>query len=92
MDDLTSIIQLFIDLGLKIIPLLAAIAVFAFIFGVAKFIKSSSNEKEKSESKNILVWGIVGLFVMVTIWGIIWFLKTEFFGMGGEVGIPQIEL
>ena len=88
--DLTGIINLFINIGLKVIPLLGVIAFLIFIWGVARFIKSAGSEKEVKDSKNLLIWGVIGLFVMVSIWGIIFFLRSEF-GFGGDVGIPQIE-
>jgi len=87
--DLTGIIYLFIDIGARIIPLMAAIAFLAFVLGVAKYIKSAGSEKDSKDSKNLLIWGIVGLFVMITIWGIVSFLKSEF-GFGSDVGVPQI--
>lgn len=89
--DLTGIINMFTDIGLAIIPFLAAVAFLVFVYGVARFIKAAGNEKEIGESKNFLIWGIVGLFVLVSIWGIISFLKNEF-GWGSSVGIPQIKL
>jgi len=88
--DLTGIIQLFTDIGLVIIPFLGTVAFLVFVLGVARFIKASGNEKEVKDSKNLLIWGIIGLFVMVTIWGIVTFLKGEF-GFTGGVGIPQIK-
>lgn len=86
---LTSIIEMFTDIGMKIIPLLASIAFLAFVWGVARFIRSSGNEAEIKASKNFLIWGVVGLFVLVTIWGIIVFLRGEF-GLKDTIGIPQI--
>ena len=88
--DLTGIIQLFTDIGLVIIPFLGTVAFLVFVLGVARFIRAAGNEKEVKDSKNLLIWGIVGLFVMITIWGIISFLKSEF-GFGGETLIPQIK-
>jgi hypothetical protein len=87
--NLTGIINMFTKIGLRIIPFLGAVAFLAFVWGIARFIKSAGSEKEVKNSKNILIWGVVGLFVLVTIWGIISFLQSEF-GFGGEVGIPQI--
>ncbi len=87
--DLTAIIQMFTDIGLKLIPLLGAIAFLVFVYGVARFIKSAGSEKELKDSKNLLIWGIIGLFVLVTIWGIVAFLGGEF-GFGSGVGIPQV--
>jgi len=86
---LTDIINMFIGIGLTIIPFLASIALLVFVWGVARFIRASGDEKAVKESKNLLIWGVVGLFVLFTIWGIISFLKNEF-GFGSGVGIPQI--
>jgi hypothetical protein len=89
--NLTGIINIFTDIGLSLIPLLGAVAFLVFVWGVARFIKSSGSEKEIKDSKNLLIWGVVGLFILVTIWGIISFMKNEF-GFGSDVGIPQINL
>lgn len=87
--NLTEIIKLFTEIGLKVIPFLGMVAFLVFVLGVARFIKSAGNEKEIKDSKKLLIWGIVGLFVLVTIWGIISFLRSEF-GFTGDIGIPQI--
>lgn len=88
--NIQGIIGLFTDIGLELIPLLGAIAFLAFVLGVARFIKSSGSD-EKKDSKNLLIWGIVGMLVLTTIWGIISFLKSEF-GFGSDVPIPQIKM
>jgi len=85
------IINKFTDVGLKIIPLLGAMAFLFFVWGVARFIKSAGSEKEIKDSKNIIIWGIVGLFILITIWGIIAFLRSEF-GFSGDTVVPQINL
>lgn len=87
---LTGVIEMFTDLGLSLIPLLGAIAFLVFVYGVAKFIRSAGSEKDLKDSKNILIWGVIGLFVLVSVWGIITFIRSEF-GFNGPVGIPQIE-
>jgi hypothetical protein len=59
---------------------------------VARFIKSAGNEKEIKDSKNLVIWGIVGLFVLFSVWGIVAFIRNEFgFGSGVPL-IPQIRL
>ena len=91
--NLTQIIGLFIDIGLELIPFMGAVAFLVFAFGVARFIRSAGSEKEIKESKNFLIWGVVGMFVLATIWGIVSFLQGEFgFKQGGTVGIPQIRI
>ena len=90
-DGLRGVIAFLISIGLRIIPLLGAVAFLVFILGVGKFIKSSGSEKDNKDSKSILIWGLVGMFVLATIWGIIYFLETEF-NLGSSVAIPQINI
>lgn len=68
-----------------LIPLAFALCLLYFFWGMAKYIKSgaSSGEKAAQEGKNIMVWGVVGLFVAFSIWGIINFIQSE-------LGIEQI--
>jgi hypothetical protein len=88
---LSDIIKLFTNIGLKFIPLLGAIAFLVFVWGVAKYIKSSGSEEGLKKSKNILIWGVVGLFVLVTIWGLIAFMRGELGFGSGNFGIPQVD-
>ncbi len=91
-DNLTGVIEMFTDIGLKLIPFLAAIAFLVFVWGVGRFIRASGSGKDLGESKNILIWGVIGLFVLVTIWGIIAFLRSEFGFSGGTPLIPQVSI
>lgn len=88
--NLQGVVSKFTEMGLVIIPFLGAIAFLVFVLGVGKFIRSAGSEKDLKESKNLLIWGVIGLFVLVTIWGIIAFLQGEF-GFGSTPGIPQID-
>lgn len=81
------------NIGLRLIPFLGAVAFFLFVWGIARFIRAAGNEKELKDSKNIIIWGIVGMFVLVAVWGIIAFLRNEFgWGSGTSLFIPQIRL
>ncbi len=53
-----------------IIPLIFAAALMFFLWGVMKFIAASSPDKKK-EGKNFIIAGLIGLFVMTSLWGII---------------------
>lgn len=69
-----------IDAAFKIItstliPMAFALCLLYFFWGVAKYIKEVGQGKE--EGKRIMVWGVVGIFVAFSIWGIIAFLQSE---------------
>lgn len=80
---------MFTDLVTAVIPLLGAVAFLMFLYGIGRFIKAAGNEKELKDSKNLIIWGIIGMFALIMVWGIVSFVKSEF-GFGGDVGIPQI--
>ena len=72
----------------SIIPLLFAIAVLVFIYGVVDFIRASSTgDGDLGEKKQFMVWGIVALAVMTGVWGLVAII-TNTFGIGNV--IPQL--
>lgn len=75
-------------IGIAIIPLFFALALLLFLWGVLKFMYSAGNEKERSEGKKFIYWGIIALVVMVSVWGLVRLLTTTF-GLGNTV--PQLQ-
>jgi len=60
-----------------IVPLLIGLAVLVFLYGVLTFTFSEGGAK-KEEGKQYMIWGIVGLFVMVSVWGLVAILQGTF--------------
>lgn len=54
-----------------IILLLSAIAFVVFIWGVFEFIAHAGDEKRRTQGKEAILWGIVGLAVIFGAYGII---------------------
>lgn len=82
---------MFIGMGVRIIPLIGSIALLVFLIGVGRFIRASGNGKDLKDSKNILIWGVIGLFALASVWGIVALLRSEL-GFGNSVGIPQVQI
>lgn len=53
-----------------LIVLLFALATAFFLFGVFQFIVNAESEEKRTEGKNHMLWGIIGLTVMVGVWAI----------------------
>lgn len=68
------------------IPMLFAIAVFVFIYGVVKFI-GTEESAEKEDGRQFMIWGIVALAVMFSVWGLVKMLGNSF---GVSNIIPQL--
>jgi len=76
-----------------LIPVLITLALVLFFYGLAKYVLSSSSDEGKADSRKIMIAGLVSLFIMVSIWGILQLFANTFgIGQGGTGGglIPRI--
>lgn len=71
-----------------LIILLFALATMLFAWGVVQYIIGSQGSEAKVEQgKRIMVWGIIGMFIMASAWGIV-FLLCDFFSTGSFKACP----
>ncbi|HBB43783.1 MAG TPA: hypothetical protein DCZ83_00040 [Candidatus Yonathbacteria bacterium] len=76
-----NIIQKINDAILQpIVMLLMALAVAYFLYGVMKFVRDQSSEDAQVEGKRHMVWGVVGIAIMVSVWGILNFINEFVIG------------
>ncbi|HET8574871.1 MAG TPA: hypothetical protein VFM02_01715 [Candidatus Paceibacterota bacterium] len=61
-----------------IIPILITLAVLFFFYGLAMFILKSGDAGARSEGISIMIWGIIALFVIVSVWGLVKILQDTF--------------
>ena len=67
-----------------LIPACMALAVLAFFWGLVKYIASASDEAAKEGGKTLMIWGMIALFVMVALWGILGWVQGQL-GISGSV-------
>lgn len=68
------------DLVSLALPIAVALALLFFIWGLAQFILASGDPDAKETGKQRMIWGVVALFVIVAVWGIVGFIG-EIFGI-----------
>jgi NADH:ubiquinone oxidoreductase subunit 2 (subunit N) len=62
-----------------LVPLVFAIAFVVFIWGVfTYFIASGENDEKRENGKKLMLYGIVGFFLMVSVWGLVNILVGTF--------------
>lgn len=90
-DSLAMVFHLFgCILAAAVLPLLVTLAVVIFIIGVIKYIVKSNEQKDREEGRKFMIYGIVALFVIVSIWGLVGIIQGTF-GLGTNVLIPQLQ-
>ena len=56
---------------LPLVGVLLTLALVMFFWGMIKYIKSLGSEKDKRDGKDLMIWGIIALAVMVSVWGLV---------------------
>jgi hypothetical protein len=77
--NLTNITQFVSALGgivATLLPILIIVALLIFFWGLIKYIWSANDPAKASEGKSIMIYGVIALFIMVSIWGVVGFLGT----------------
>lgn len=72
-----------------------ASAVVVFFFGIVQFIWAarSGEAKAMEEGKSFMVWGLIALFVMFSVWGIVRFAQEAIgsrYFQDGDIIVPRI--
>ncbi|MCI5051047.1 MAG: hypothetical protein MRY57_01960 [Candidatus Pacebacteria bacterium] len=62
----------------RLIPLFIALALTYTIYSVFQFIAAQDDSQQREEKKQQIFWGIVGLFVITSIWGLIAIIGDSF--------------
>jgi len=76
----TSFLQKLADNILNpIIQLLFAAALVYFTFGVVKFIRGADDPGEREKGGKHIMWGLVGLVIMMGVYGILEIMLGTFF-------------
>ena len=60
-----------------IIPILISVAFIVFFWGLSKFVIGANNDQEVKKGKEFMLWGILALFILVSIRSILGLLAGD---------------
>jgi len=66
------------DILNPIIGVLIVLATVVFLWGIVKYLSAGGDAEKLKEARNFIVWGIVGLFVMLSVWGLVALINNTF--------------
>lgn len=73
-----------------IIPIIFGLAVVYFLWGLAQYILKADDEAGRQGARDIMLWGIIIIVVMVSIWGLVNIVIATIFGQTGVMISPPI--
>jgi hypothetical protein len=93
---LRDVVAFAINIISLIVPVLVALIVVIFMWFGVKYVYSADSAESKNSSREALVWGLVALFVVMSVWGILRFTCDTLLGSsscssgnaGGATGAP----
>ena len=71
-----------------VIPLLFAIALVIFIWGVVQYVINSDQEEKKAKGRQFMILGFIPLAVLISVWGLVRILGNSF---RIDYAVPQIK-
>lgn len=88
---LKSAIYDIIGLINMLIGVLSALALVVFFIGLVRYVKDSADSHGHTEGRERIIWSLVALFILFSIWGILALMSITFFGtsdLGGSSVTP----
>ena len=61
-----------------IIMLMFAVAILILVIGFVEFLAKPDDEEAREKGKRHMLWGVLGMFIMVAVFGIMHFLVNTF--------------
>ena len=86
---LYNMIQIVQNIFGYLIPLLIVVGVAYTMWGIIKF-ATNTDEEERAQAKFMILWGVIGLFAMVSLWGGVGLLQQVTGVGGGALNSNQI--
>ena len=66
------------DFITRLIPFVIGLTVLIFLWGIFKLVFSAKDSEARAEARGYIIWGIIALAVMVSVWGLVNLLTSTF--------------
>ena len=76
--DINSVATKATNIGDLIISLFISIAVIWIIISVVRYLIATNDPEKRKEGGKAILFGVIGLFVILSIWGLVAILRSTF--------------
>lgn len=74
-----------------LIPLFMAVALLVFFVGLIQYVRAGESDDKKKTARGLIIYGVVILAVMASVWGLVNILTTTLgVQQGGTVTAPGL--
>ncbi len=75
-----------------LVAIVFVIALLVFAWGIVKLIIAAGDPGKIAEAKGFIIWGVLGIAILASVYGLIGWLQSYFGvgGGGGQIPIPGV--
>ena len=89
-NNLTDVFTTIAKLATTAMELLVGLAVLVLVWGIVKYIISADDPTARAEGRSLVLWGVIGVFAIVSIWGLVNILAGTFNLNATALGVPTL--
>lgn len=93
-NDATELVGTISTIVSSLVPIVSLIVVIVFFWGLAKYLLSAGDAEAAREGKSIMIYGVIAIFVMISIYGIVGFIQrttgTDQAGVSNTITLPDV--
>ena len=83
-NDIESLVRFLANIFQRwLIPMFVTLAMIYVIVAAIQYIMANEDSQRKNEKRQQMFWGIVGLFVIISIWSLVAIVQNTFNIFGG---------
>ena len=88
---LDDLVKAFGSVLARVIPIMFALAIIYFFWGLIEYIRAAGDPKKAAEGRSIMIWGVIAIAIMVSIYGLVQWLQTAI-GINNttNIGLPSV--
>lgn len=75
--NLQALVSSFGRIVTSVIPIIFALAIIYFFWGLVVFLRAAGDPKAKEAGQNQMIWGIIAIAVMLSVYGLVNWLQTN---------------
>lgn len=73
----SEFVDVLLDILSATVPVIFGITILAILWAGAQMILHADNEQKRADGKRTLMWGVIVLFVMVSMWGFVNLIRSS---------------
>jgi hypothetical protein len=88
-NNIKGIGALFTSILQSVVMILIGAAIVVFLWSIFKYLTEGKNEAKREEAKQYMIYGVIAIFIMVSVWGLVELLSQTvniqpFLGLPGK--------